>query len=161
MDSPNEQNSFLRRHVELLLSSYQRLTGKALITDLAPDKSAKAIWEAPFFVASHNTAADPVLTYGNQTALDLFEMDWAQFTSTSSRFTAEAPERAERDRLLTTVARQGYIDDYSGVRISSSGRRFRIERATVWNLIDEAGIKIGQAATFSKWEYFDGESQRC
>ena len=146
MDSPNEQNFFLRRHVELLLSSYQRLTGKALITDLTPDKSAKAIWEAPFFVASHNAAADPVLTYGNQAALDLFEMDWAQFTSTPSRFTAEALERAERDRLLTTVARQGYIDDYSGARISSSGRRFRIKRATVWNLIDEAGIKIGQAA---------------
>jgi len=45
------------------------------------------------------------------------------------------------------VARQGYIDDYSGVRIAKSGRRFLIERATVWNL-GEVEYQ-GQAATFS------------
>jgi len=45
----------------------------------------------------------------------------------------------------------GPVDDYSGIRISQSGRRFRIEQAIVWNLIDAAGHLCGQAATFDTW----------
>jgi hypothetical protein len=54
--------------------------------------------------------------------------------------------------LLEQVATRGYIDDYSGVRISKSGRRFRILRATVWNVHDRLGRPLGQAATFTDWE---------
>ena len=50
--------------------------------------------------------------------------------------------------LMESVARQGFVDDYSGVRISGGGRRFMITDATVWNLVDEAGVYHGQAATF-------------
>jgi hypothetical protein len=46
---------------------------------------------------------------------------------------------------------QGYIDDYAGVRVSRTGRRFLIEGATVWNLIETDGRLVGQAATFSRW----------
>jgi hypothetical protein len=55
--------------------------------------------------------------------------------------------------LLATVNQHGFIDDYRGVRISKSGRRFMIEQATVWNLLDENGAPYGQAASFSQWEY--------
>jgi len=57
-------------------------------------------------------------------------MSWAELTRTPSRLTAEAPNREERARLLAAVTARGFIDDYSGVRISKSGRRFRIARAT-------------------------------
>ena len=149
MELPSEANQFLSEHVDLLLGSYHRLTGRELIPS-GPD-AARRLFEAPFFVASHSPAADPVLTYGNQTALDLFEMSWEAFTSTPSRFTAEAPERDERARLLHAVQTQGYIDDYSGVRISSTGKRLRIQRATIWDLRAAEGRTIGQAATFSSW----------
>jgi len=33
------------------------------------------VFEAPFFLASHDGADDPVLTYGNRCAPELFEMD--------------------------------------------------------------------------------------
>ena len=65
--------------------------------------------------------------------------DWEELTRTPSRLTAEAPNREERARLLETVTRLDFIDDYSGVRISKTGRRFKISRATVWNLISENG----------------------
>jgi hypothetical protein len=45
------------------------------------------------------------------------------------------------------------VDNYSGIRISASGRRFRIENATVWNLADAGGRIHGQAATFHHWTY--------
>ena len=60
--------------------------------------------------------------------------------------------RSERERLLNRVATYGFIDDYSGVRISKSGCRFRILRATVWNITDASGTRLGQAASFSEWK---------
>ena len=59
----------------------------------------------------------------------------------------------ERARLLQQVTEHGFINDYSGVRISKTGKRFVIEQATVWNLIGTAGTICGQAATFSRWRY--------
>ena len=156
MELPAPENQFQSTHVELLLRSYRQLTGRELVSAGRSDEArAEELFEAPFFVASHNELEDPVLTYGNRTALELFELSWEDFTATPSRFTAESPERSERERLLSTVARQGFIDDYSGIRISKSGRRFRIHQATVWNLLDRAGVKVGQAATFADWEYLN------
>ncbi len=108
---------------------------------------------APFVLVSHGPEADPILNYGNRRALELWEMGWEEFTRTPSRLTAEVPDRAERARLLAEVGRKGFIDDYSGIRISKGGRRFRIAGATVWNLVDERGEYRGQAATFSDWTY--------
>jgi hypothetical protein len=75
----------------------------------------------------------------------------AQFLGLPSRFSAEAPLREERQALLDRVSRHGFIDDYAGVRIAADGRRFRIEAATVWNLVDPDGSVHGQAAAFSRW----------
>jgi hypothetical protein len=149
---PSSENDYHAEHAALLLDSHVRLTDRELLDRSGdPVDDARRLYEAPFFVASHNVAEDPVLTYGNLTAQTLFEMDWATFTGTPSRFTAEAPVREERARLLERVRTQGFIDDYSGVRIASSGRRFQITRATVWNLLDTNGQRVGQAATFSHW----------
>ncbi|MDA8909110.1 MAG: MEKHLA domain-containing protein [Verrucomicrobiales bacterium] len=154
MELPGERNEYQVAHAGLLLSSFRALTGRDLIPgDFEIRQKARLLFEAPFFVASHDGAEDPVLTYGNRTALELFELPWDEFTGTPSRFTAEEPERGERERLLEAVSRQGYIDDYSGIRISKSGRRFEIRNATVWNLLDGEGGKVGQAATFEMWRY--------
>jgi hypothetical protein len=148
------QQQAIIAHTQLLAQSYRRFTGRDLLPGLFnPLGLARCIFEAPFVVVSHGTEADPVLNYGNQVALNLWELTWEELTRTPSRLTAETPERAERARLLAAVAAHGFIDDYSGVRISKSGRRFRIARATVWNLISERGEPCGQAATFDHWEY--------
>ena len=139
-------------HVQMLLDSFARLLGRDLIPrDDSPADQARRLFESPFVVVSHGTDADPVLNYGNATALALWEMDWAAFVQTPSRLTAEPVHRDERARLLERTRRDGYVDDYAGVRISQSGRRFQIEQAIVWNLIDDVGNHRGQAATFDRW----------
>ena len=139
-------------HAERLRRTFHALTGRDLIDPtLSPEAAAEALFHAPFVVLSHDAAPDPILTYGNQTALALFELSWEELTRMPSRLTAEAPDRAERARLLAQVAAQGFIDDYAGVRISRTGKRFLIERATVWNLTDDQGRLCGQAATFQTW----------
>ncbi|NET82181.1 MAG: MEKHLA domain-containing protein [Moorea sp. SIO1F2] len=112
---------------------------------------AQALFEAPFAVLSHNTESDPIYNYGNRKALELWEMDWNQFTRMPSKYSAEPMEREERLRLLNQVTTQGYISNYQGVRISSTGKRFQISDVIVWNLIDEENKYCGQGATFSQW----------
>ena len=134
----------------LIVESYQRLLGKPLLAT-SPAALPEALWRAPFVVVAHATGEDPVFFYGNQQALTAFEMDFVAFTRLPSRFSAEPLAREERARLLARVSRDGFIDDYAGVRISAQGQRFRIERAVVWNLLDAQGQCHGQAATFSGW----------
>jgi hypothetical protein len=143
---------FYLRHADLLCRSYERLTGRSLF-DLAAADAPRALFQASFALVSHGVEDDPVFNYANQTALELFEMSWEQFTILPSRHSAEPANREERARLLAQVSNHGYIDNYAGVRISSSGRRFLIEDAVVWNLIDDRGSYHGQAAVFDKWSY--------
>ncbi|MCE2725729.1 MAG: MEKHLA domain-containing protein [Planctomycetaceae bacterium] len=143
-------------HVQLLLDSFARLLGRELISRQgSAEVQAERLFQAPFIVVSHGTEADPILNYGNAAALALWEMDLATLTRTPSRLTAEPVHRDERARLLERTRRDGYVDDYAGIRISSTGRRFQIEQAIVWNLVDAAGIHRGQAATFDRWTPLD------
>lgn len=139
----------LQRRLALIGESYQRLTGRTLLDD----PGTEALWNAPRVIVAHGTEADPVFFYGNWQALDVFEMDFASFTRLPSRFSAEAQTRDERAILLERVSRDGYIGDYAGVRISATGKRFRIEQAVVWNLVDAEGVCHGQAATFDHWQW--------
>lgn len=146
----------LTAHLQLLHSSFRHYLGRDL-AGLAwqGESTARLLDSAPFVLLSHNSAPDPIFTYGNRQALEVFEMDWETLTRLPSRYSAEAVVRAEREHLLQTVARQGYIDNYAGVRLSSSGRRFMIHQAIVWNLRDAQGKYVGQAAYFDQWEYLN------
>jgi hypothetical protein len=152
MESPIWQHPGVLAHTACLVRCYRHWTGRDLgRTPDDPVRCSRALFEAPFVVVSHGTEADPILNYGNRSALDLWEMNWEELTRTPSRFTAEAPDREERARLLQAVTQDGFIEDYRGVRISKTGRRFRITHATVWNLMGEQGQPYGQAAMFDQW----------
>jgi hypothetical protein len=134
---------------DLLTGSYARLVGSSLV---AAEQGPAWLYEAaPFVVVAHNTEPDPRFIYANKTAQACFEYSWDEFTTLPSRLSAEAPNRAERQRLLDAVARNGFMSGYRGIRTSKSGRRFWIEDGIVWQLIDGDGIVHGQAATFSSW----------
>jgi hypothetical protein len=139
---------------QILLDSYLQLIGNELIDrSQSSTTQAKILSQATFVVVSHGTQADPILNYGNQVALDLWEMDWAQFTQTPSKATAELANQATRQIMMAQVQQQGFVCNYQGVRISASGRRFMIDRAIIWNLTDFQGQPCGQAATFASWQY--------
>lgn len=137
---------------QVLLNSFRRFAGRELIERTGnAEEEAQIVFEAPFVVVSHGIQDDPILNYGNRTALTLWEMDIPTLTSTPSRLTAEPMHRDERAQLMTRAARDGFVDDYRGIRISSTGKRFLIENAIIWNLVDADGLRVGQAATFSHW----------
>jgi hypothetical protein len=145
--------AWLARHVRLLRESYHHWTGLDLIPASINDAQAVTTLDtADFAVVSHGTEPDPIFNYGNPCALKLFEMDWDHFTHLPSRLSAEPLVQSERDRILQRVTQHGYIDDYTGIRISSTGKHFRIRNATVWNLLDEFGAYYGQAALLRDWQ---------
>ena len=132
----------------VLTGSYARRLGAPLVP-----AGADAEWlyaEAPFAVLAHDGGADPRFVYANRTAQACFGYGREELVGLPSRLSAEAPERAERQRLLDAVSRDGFTRDYRGLRIAKDGRRFWIERAVVWQL-DRDGVTAGQAATFAEW----------
>lgn len=142
------------RQSQLILNSFRHWLGRELIERSGDEiDEAQRLFDVDFVVVSHGTEDDPILNYGNATALALWEMNFEHFTETHSRLTAEPMHRDERTQLLERTTRDGYVDDYRGIRISKSGRRFRINQAIVFNLLDAAGNYVGQAATFSDYEF--------
>ncbi len=110
---------------QLLLDSYSKLLGHQLIKRTSEvERQAKELFFAPFVVVSHQTEDDPILNYGNQMALDLWETDWENFTRTPSRLTAEPVNRQQRQQMLIQAATQGFIKNYRGVRILVRGNVF-------------------------------------
>jgi hypothetical protein len=154
MEPPDESHGFHTAHARFLIDSYHHWTGLELITTAAgPVETARRLYLAPFALVSHGTGLDPPFNYGNETALRLFEMSWDRFTRTPSRQSAELSDQRLRAELMTRVIRDGFMQGYSGIRVSSSGRRFRIDDAVIWNLLDETGSYCGQAAYLSHWQF--------
>ena len=154
MDYPTEENNFLVEHIVDIRNSYRQLLLEDLLPDLQTDEQfARQLFYAPFALVSHDTASDPVFNYANLKALELFELNWEDFAALPSRLSAEPVNQAERERLLAEVTENGYINHYEGVRISSTGKRFLIRNAVVWNLLDNKQRYKGQAAWFNEWVF--------
>lgn len=155
------QDPAVVQQTQHLLSSFHHWTGRSLLSPTFTDatQAAQSLFEANFVVLSHGTQPDPIFSYGNQTALDLWEMDWSTLLQTPSRYSAEPIAREDREKLLTQAKEQGYISNYQGVRISSTGRRFWIENVIIWDVITNAGQLLGQAATFTDWRFIEADER--
>lgn len=157
--SPWEENDWVDLSQQIL-DSYARLIGSELISRAGtPLDQAEQLFHAPFVVVAHGTQEDPLLCYGNATALGLWKITIPQLLQTPSRKTAEPVHRDERSRLLARTQRDGFVDDYRGIRIATDGQRFLIERATVWNVLNPNGTQIGQAATFTDWTILSDDEE--
>ena len=150
---PTAENQFLQDHVARLHQSYQRLVGKTFgPVDLQGIEFAQAVYKSSFILLSHGTESEPIFNYANLTAQRLFEMSWAEFCTCPSRDSAEPQNQAGRQKLLTAVREQGFFENYQGIRIAKSGKRFWIRETTIWNVTDEQGQYFGQAAICRHWE---------
>lgn len=130
-----------------IASSYSYWFAKPLIPTEAD--IVTGLWNAPFALLAHGTEPDPLFFFGNRQALERFGYAPETFIGLASRLSAEPPNREERQHMLERVTQNGFIDDYAGVRITASGKRFSIDQATIWTLIDDEGQRVGQAARFA------------
>ncbi len=155
-DRPGPSDAALARDtgfVGLLTRTYRDRLGKDLVpAGLDPTAAAPWLYErAPFCLLVHNTAADPRFVYANRIAQACFEYGWHEITCLRSRQSAAPFDRAERQRLIEAVTRDGFATGYRGLRIARSGRSFWIEDVTMWQLVDMSGRLRGQAAAYAHW----------
>ena len=145
------QVDFLQRHTQLLLQSYQHWTRVPLIPPSACP--VQDLMDFAYPVASHTASDDPQFNYANHAALALFKMQDEDFLGLPSRYSAEPMLRERRAAFLAEVTENGFVENYSGVRIAKEGSRFLIEQATVWNVVDIAQPDkvLGQAVVIKKW----------
>jgi len=137
---------------DLLVSSYRRFVGAEPPFLACGEPSPRWLYErASHCVLAHNTETPPRFIYANKAAQACFEYDWHEIVGLPSHLSAEPQDRAERQRLLDAVARDGFATGYSGMRIAKSGRRFWIEDGILWQLVDADGVLRGQAASFGRW----------
>ncbi len=145
---PWQQEAVIRHSLQLV-HSFQHWTGHTLIdTNGSTILVAQRLFEASFVLVSHGTESDPIFNYGNR---KLWQLEWEAFTNLPSRCSAEPIEQKERERMLVSTKNQGLISEYQGIRISSMGKRFRIDDGIIWNVLDEELRPCGQAATFNRW----------
>jgi hypothetical protein len=113
------------------------------------------MFDAPQAIVSHGTESDPIFRYANAQALKLWEMDWDAFTRLPSRLSAEAAGdiQSDRDALLKAALAKGWVDNYSGVRVSRTGKRFEIRNTVLWNVVDGKGVRHDQAAFIRDWRF--------
>ncbi|HEY6814486.1 MAG TPA: MEKHLA domain-containing protein [Croceibacterium sp.] len=140
--------------LKLIAASFARLAGRSLV-EPSPGGLELALWNAPRAIVAHGTEPEPRFFYGNRVALELFAMTAGEFIDLPSHRSAEPALRLERARMLEGLVQCGIVEDYAGVRIAATGRRFAISHAQVWNLADELGDYYGQAATFAEWRFLD------
>ena len=130
----------------LIEASFARLAGRALVD------AGQSMWSAPRAVLAHGLESPPCFFYANALALRLFRMSPVQFLGLPSHLSAEPGERAERAALFARLEAADIVEGYGGIRIAADGQRFRMTDAVIWNLVDAAGQRRGQAATFASWE---------
>lgn len=141
------------RWSQILANSYHLSLGENLVDADTPEQLSKVLFHAPFVLVSHGTQADPIFNYANQTALQLWGLNWDEFVQTPSASVTQPDEMEDRALMLKQAAEQGYIDNYQGTRIAKSGKKFLIKQVRLWNLKDEKGDRCGQAATFPNWQW--------
>lgn len=153
MAIPDEGNDFYSDHVRLLVDSYHNLLHRRLLESSAEDTLGRTVFNAEFALLSHNTDPDPLFNYANRKAMELFELSWDELIGMPSRLSVEPENQQARERLMARVTATGFVENYTGIRVSKTGRRFRIINAVIWNLYDRQGQYRGQAACFSDWVY--------
>jgi hypothetical protein len=138
---------------QIILNSYQKLLGKDLINrEITVEKQAEILFFSPFAVFSHGNQPDPIYNYGNKIGLELWERNWNELVTMPSRLSASPVNRLQRQQSLDQASQQGYIDNYQGIRVSKTGKKYQVKNLTLWNLTDQNNQYCGQAATFSQWD---------
>eukprot|EP00878_Enallax_costatus_P022850 GHUV01024280.1.p1 GENE.GHUV01024280.1~~GHUV01024280.1.p1 ORF type:complete len:221 (+),score=70.98 GHUV01024280.1:168-830(+) len=123
----------------LMITQGYRKQYNEFLMEAAFDQLAEAIYKAPFALLAHNKfeegVTDPVFTYANKAALELFEGTWDELVGLPSRHSAEEDEaaQAEREELLKAAADGVVIRAHEGWRKSLKGTRFKLKGVKLFN----------------------------
>jgi hypothetical protein len=105
-----------------------------------------------YVLITHGTEADPIYNFANRAACTAFWRsydDVVQLPSARS-VVLQSDDEAKRIELMKAVTNQGYVEGATGIRVRDDGRFIKLVDAVVWNVVDNDGTHIGQAAFFDR-----------
>jgi PAS domain S-box-containing protein len=109
---------------------------------------------ARFGLLAHDAAADPLFTFANDTALRAFGYTRDELIGMPSRLSASVGvDLEERKRLFQALESTGHYSPYCGRRRSKDGSTFWIFGTAIWNVTDEIGQRLGQAALIREFRH--------
>jgi hypothetical protein len=100
----------LQTFIERVLESHVALTGEHLIPPGPIEERVSALFDAPFVALAHDASPEPIYSFGNAKALQLWEMSFEELTVMPSSRCAEPMHRDEREQFLSEVAAKGFAD---------------------------------------------------
>jgi hypothetical protein len=135
-------------------NSLQQATGKTLyeeISDPSIQTSAGLHNNERYAVLSHGTQDDPIYNYFNRAALLTFQYPEDEVYSIPSRYSAPAgPSREEREQLMKRSVQDVWQRYPKAVRQGKNGDIFQLTNVLLWNVYDDDGNRVGQAALFDR-----------
>lgn len=153
---PWQEESVIKQS-QLILNSFEYWFKHSLFEEKglpniksSPESMAKQLFKAPFYLVSIGRENIPIFNYGNQKALELWELTWDEFTRFPSPKSSETKYQEERNRILAESTDKGYKTGFSGIRITSTGKRYKKENVTLWNLINDKQEYFGKAAIWNQ-----------
>ncbi len=155
MNDPPWLHQDKRELVKLIFLSHQKAFKYELmkcqnISDSYRHKSQELFFlDSP--VLAHSNTKDPLITYANAKALQLWGRQWKIMVGMPSRLTAPKDQQDKRQATLHLANQKNGINGLQGIRVNQNGRKFKISNIRLWTLWDEDEHPIGQAATFSDW----------
>jgi hypothetical protein len=141
----------------LLTGSYLKLAGESMVPEGRGEATDMMDWLyrcAPFGVLAQDASREPRFVYANRAAQSFFECDWQEIVGMHSSLSAPDVNREARAAVMEGVLKNGYRSGYRGLRRTLPGRLFWIEDVTIWNIIDDEGIRHGQAALIRRTTAF-------
>lgn len=140
-------NPETRQWITWLCASYRRITGE----DLVPAADPQLLYDSEAVVVSHRCAEDPCFVYANRAAQRVWGYDWNEFIGLPSRLSAPPEERAGRHVQIRDGRVHGVVRLRDAIRIRADGQRFRVDDILLWNVSDDVGVVVGQAATYTSF----------
>ncbi len=145
------------RFVACLLVSYRQAFGHHLLSVEKSQSSLRLLSQELFAfsnpVMAHDSSQENLINYANSSALQLWACKWDQLVGKPSCLTAPVDQRKSRAFVLENALRRGSAVGYSGIRVDRLGRKFLIYNALIWTIWNENGDALGQAASFSNWDF--------
>ena len=148
---PQKNNSYYQKFIDLLYDGLKKYGLQQYFHNEKGEKlNAEQIYKAPFILLSHNKQTQqPKFCYANKKGLELFEYKWKEFIQTPSKNSVNENESENRKKLFKQVENKGFIEQYSGIRVSKNGKLFKIANVLVWN----SPNKKYQSALIKNWNY--------
>ncbi len=173
MEPPSKNNNWHQPFIDLVVASYSEAFGRDLHSDfgIADSADARSVYASMTHVLLAHVAVDKpstihelnspdahkVYVYANEAALAALEGFWFfearlpfrydSLIGLDSGHTTCEIDRQERSELFNEIA-DGGGTIFSGYRRTLRGSVFSVNDGRVWQVNDERGSMVGQAASF-------------